>query len=68
MIQTTKESIIITIPNTSGEKLVNGLKNGIVEVLQYQFGKYDELGFTEEQADGNYLLLELLKAMLEKSI
>jgi len=67
MVQTTKDNIIITIPNTSPEEVVNGLKNGIVEVLQYQFSQYDStLPFSEDLAHGNYLLLELLKSMMEK--
>lgn len=66
MIQATEKEIIITIPNTNGEELVNELKTGIVAVLQYQFSKYDASGFSDELAHGNYLLLELLRAMLEK--
>ena len=67
MIQATEKEIIIRIPNTSGVELVNGLKTGIVEVLQYQFSKYDASGFSDELAHGNYLLLELLRAMLRKT-
>lgn len=67
MVRQTRNEVIIVIKECSPEDVIKGLKTGIVDALQYQFSQYDpSLPFSEELAHGNFLLLELLKALMQQ--
>lgn len=66
MLQLKENQIIIQLAHVCPEEAVKDLQNGIIEALIYQFANPNEIPISEEQREGNCLLLELLKATLEK--
>ena len=65
MIHLVEEKIVIILSHPCPKEAIIDLQRGIIEALQYQFAHPDELPIREQQNEGNYLLLELLKATLK---
>lgn len=67
MTQIKENHLIIQLNHVCPEDALKDLQTGIIEALLYQFANPNEIPASEEQREGNCLLLELLKATLEKS-
>ncbi len=67
MVKIEENAIIITLPHTCTLEALQDLQIGIIEAIKYQYANYDpDLGWEQQLIDGNYMLLELLKATLNK--
>lgn len=66
MTEFKENHIIIQLAHACPKDALKDLQTGIIEALIYQFANPNEIPPSEEQREGNCLLLELLKATLER--
>lgn len=67
MILTTENSLHIILPHPCPKEALQDLQNAIIEVLQLGYEHPKNIGVpTEQENNGNYILLELLKATLQQ--
>lgn len=66
-VRVEENALIITLPHTCTLEALEDLQTGIIEAIKYQYANYDHaLGWEQQLIDSNYMLLELLKATLNK--